>query len=146
MKSIPFITASTGHVMMVEKKDVIPEILSIIQDTYTGGGELAPYWRVLYHRYPGSVCVDIFYTGLDWAPTKVPVSLLIAAWGNNSSDAYKSLVGKDEPPFLAGRPIIISKLTAALPLVPPDGIYMLGDLEKVLGVFLLELNIKNLWD
>ena len=142
MKKIPFVTAKSGHITMVSRDDIIyPDVMGLIQDTYPLGGILPPYWRIEYHRYDGAACADIYYTGID---CPAPASLLIASWGDESEYIYNSLVdAKPKPPF-PGTPLLIAKLTDALIVVPPEGVLMLGDLERVLGVFLLERNVKDL--
>lgn len=135
MKQVPFITADSGHVLMVSKDDIISDdIMAIIQDTYPDGGDLPPYWRVEYEHTKGATRFKVLYRAK--CRPDVLVSTTTVAM-KNGAVVYRATTGKTHSDLGDGA-AIITVLATGMASVPLEGIAMLGDLEKVVAIFLLQ--------
>ncbi|MDY0176202.1 MAG: hypothetical protein RBT25_04800 [Lentisphaeria bacterium] len=140
---IPFITAQSGHSTLVDKASLVfPEALAAIQDIYPNGGDLPPYFHVKFEIGKTHILVPIS----SQAEREQPVCELVVAWGKSSKYWYKKLVPeKKQDGFDGETPVIIANLNNRIKFLPIDGIVMLGDLEKVIAIFLLDLHQPSLW-
>jgi hypothetical protein len=135
MKQVPFITANSGDVLMVSKKDILcDEIMAFIQDTYPAGGDLPPYWYVEYEHTKDATRFRVLYREKKRPPVLVSTTAVAL---KNAATVYLATTGSARPNLGDGA-AIITVLAAGMASVPMEGIAMLGDLEKIVAIFLLQ--------